>query len=236
MKETWKEIVGFEGLYEISNLGRVNKLESISGINGAKYSSPERIINPHVGTRGYLAVNLRKDGKQCKKRIHQLLAIVFLNHVPNGFTMVVDHIDNNPLNNDLSNLQVITHRENISKDKTGGSSEYSGVQKTINKKWSANISFDGKNYFLGLFKNEIDAAKSYTKSLEDYNNGIFDPKKYNEFKPSSIYKGVAWHKGNKMWQSQIRINGKLTHIGYSKCELTAFHKIITYKKENPEAI
>jgi len=227
MKEIWKEVKGYECLYEISNLGRVKSLE--------KNSKPERIIKPHIGDRGYKAVNLCKCGIQKTKRIHQLVAIAFLNHTPCGHKLVVDHIDNDPLNNRVDNLQVITHRENTSKDRKGGTSKYIGV-KQMKTKWEASIFIDGRGIYLGLFKNEIDASNAYINSLEDYKNGCFVANKYNEFKPTSNYKGVSWHKGNKSWQAMVldKVLKKQVFLGYSKCELGALHKITTYKKQSPE--
>ena len=90
--------------------------------------------------------------------------MAFLNHKPCGHKMVVDHIDNNKLNDKLYNLQVITNRENVSKDKKGGNSKYIGVHKEKNK-FRAAIRRDGKIKYLGLFTDEKEAAKAYQNEL-----------------------------------------------------------------------
>ena len=82
--------------------------------------------------------------------------------------MVVDHIDNNSLNNCLDNLQIITPRKNTSKDRKGHSSKYIGV--TWHKqasKWVVHILNNNKREYLGLFEIELDAANAYKKRLND---------------------------------------------------------------------
>ena len=114
--EIWKEVKGFES-YEVSNLGRVKSLaRTIIYKDGRVYKYKSKVLKPRRGTHGYLTVNIFKDTK-CKTRlIHQLVAEAFLNHAPCGYKLIVDHIDNNPLNNELGNLQIITNRENVSRN------------------------------------------------------------------------------------------------------------------------
>ena len=113
--EKWKEVPNYEGRYWVSNLGRVkNESHLLSlGLQSGRYHS----------------TTLSKDGVRKSFLVHQLVAIAFLNFVPNGNKLIVDHIDNNPLNNNLENLQVITHRQNLSKDKKNKTSKYTGVSK-----------------------------------------------------------------------------------------------------------
>lgn len=80
----------------------------------------------------------------------------------------VDHIDNNPLNNNVTNLRVITKRENSSKDRKG-ISKYTGV--TFNKKsnkWRSQIWINGKNKTLGSFDDELEAHRAYQKELQQH--------------------------------------------------------------------
>ena len=101
-----------------------------------------------------------------KRTVNQIMAIAFLSHKPCGHKIVVDHIDNNKLNNKLYNLQLITHRENISKDKKG-SSKYTGVcWHKIKNKWQSSIAINGKIKYLGIFTNEIEAAQAYQNELK----------------------------------------------------------------------
>ncbi len=83
--------------------------------------------------------------------------------------IVVDHINNDPLNNKLYNLQLITQRENVSKDKKG-TSKYTGGSwsKTANK-WTSNIRINGKIKHLGFYIKEKEAAQAYQKELTKIN-------------------------------------------------------------------
>jgi len=128
---------------------------------------PEKILKNILGNNGYFAVNLYLNGKIKTFIVHQLVAIAFLNHTPNGYKLVVDHIDNDPLNNNLDNLQIITQRDNTSKDKKGGSSKFTGV--FIHKqtgKWRALININDKLTHLGLFNCELAASQAYQKALK----------------------------------------------------------------------
>ena len=166
-KEVWLPIKGYDGLYEISDLGRVKSLERFTNnMFGTKTKIKERFLKFNPDGKGYLNCRLYKNGVGKTFKIHQLVAIAFLNHTPCGFKLVVDHIDNNPLNNRLDNLQLITNRENSSKDRKGGTSKYIGVSLASGRKtWLASIRINGKNKYLGYYKTEIEASNAYQKEL-----------------------------------------------------------------------
>ena len=154
--EVWKDIPEYEGLYQVSNLGNVKSL---------KYNKV-RLMKMPLDSYGRAGITLRLNNKQKWSRIHILVAKAFLKHKPCGHKIVVDHIDNNPLNNKLYNLQLITQRENTSKDKKGFTSKYTGVsfyKKT--GKWICHIKIDGKVKHLGYFTDEKEAAQVYQNEL-----------------------------------------------------------------------
>lgn len=154
--EVFKDIVGYEGLYRISNTGRVKSL---------KYKK-EKVLKSGINDKGYLKLNLLKDGEQKTKKIHQLVAMAFLGHIPCGHKIVVDHINNDKIDNSLDNLQLITNRENSSKDRKS-TSKYTGVSwSKKSNKWIVHIQIDGKNRHLGLFKTELEASKRYELALK----------------------------------------------------------------------
>jgi len=154
--EIWKYVKDYEGVYQVSNLGRVKSLKF----------GKERILKMVINNAGYILVALHKDGNQKSKNVHQLVAIAFLGHIPCGNNLVVDHINTIKTDNHLDNLQIITHRENCSKDKKG-SSKYTGVSwyKRCNK-WQAIININGQNKPLGYFKTELEASEAYQQKLE----------------------------------------------------------------------
>ena len=156
MNEYWKVIDGYED-YMISNLGVIKSL---------KYGK-EKILKQRLNKDRYNIV-LSKNNITKTIEVHQLMAITFLNHVPNSHSgLIVDHINNNPLDNRLINLQLITHRENCSKDKKG-SSKYTGVSfyKPLNK-WRCRIRINGKLKHIGYFNNEEEAKENYNNTLNN---------------------------------------------------------------------
>jgi hypothetical protein len=154
--EKFKDIVGYEGLYQVSNLGNIKSFRS----------NKERILKSGLGGNGYLTVALHKDGVTKTHTVHRVVAMAFLGHTPNGYKIVVDHIDNNKLNNMVGNLQLTTARHNVSKDIRGASSEYVGVSWDKQyKKWRASIYIDGKLKHLGRFKDELKASEAYQNEL-----------------------------------------------------------------------
>lgn len=164
MEEIYKDIPNYEGLYQVSNLGNVRSLDRVNSrgrnIKGLNLSLKLR--------KGYEAINLCYKAKYKTFDVHQLVAMAFLNHTPKGHKLVVDHIDNNPLNNRLDNLQVISNRENLSKDKKNGTSKYTGVYWNKNlKKWTSAIVINSDKKVLGYFDCETEAHEAYQNKLKE---------------------------------------------------------------------
>jgi len=138
--------------------------------DGQVYShNRNKFLAEHFDGRGYLKVNLYRHGKSFNFRVHKLVAMAYLDYVPNGKQdTVIDHIDNVKTNNNLSNLQIITNRENTSKDRVGYSSRYVGVSWCKHhEKWLCRISRNGKNKHLGYFNCEDTAHKVYQRALKN---------------------------------------------------------------------
>ena len=157
--EIWKDVPGYEGYYQVSDLGNVKSIKF----------NKEKILKPRIDSHGYLRVDLFYKGKRKTIKVHQLVAMAFLNHTPDGYNgLIVDHKDNDKLNNRLSNLQLISARENSSKDKKGFTSKYTGVcwSKASNK-WLSKITVNGKSKHIGYFKCELAAAAEYQKKLAE---------------------------------------------------------------------
>ena len=110
--EIWKPISGYEGFYEVSNLGRIRSLERIVECSdGRKRKIKDRTLKGSSYSGGYSGVTLHKDGCAKFVNIHRIVAEAF---VPNPLEKEeVNHKDENPGNNHASNLEWVTHKENI---------------------------------------------------------------------------------------------------------------------------
>lgn len=106
MSEQWKDVVGYEGLYQVSDLGRV---KSIQRKDAAGRLVRERILKPAVAG-GYPSVHLCKNRESKTKAVHLLVAQSFLGEKPEGAQ--VAHFDGNAMNPSLSNLRYASRREN----------------------------------------------------------------------------------------------------------------------------
>jgi len=156
--EIWKDIPNHEGTYQVSNLGRVRSLKF----------GKEKIMKQVLDKKNYFFLTLMENKKNKTKRVHKLVAMAFLNHIPSKMNYVVDHIDNNSKNNKLDNLQIVTNRYNCQKDKKGYSSKYIGVSWCKHfKKWNSKIRIGNKNKNLGYFKNEVEASIAYKNALKE---------------------------------------------------------------------
>lgn len=111
--EEWKDIQGYEGLYQVSNLGRVKSLERrvCNHKNGATRLIREQIITPTDNGNGYKIVGLRMKRKRQSKYVHRLVAEHFLEK-PSGKDLV-NHIDYDKSNNAVTNLEWCTQLENV---------------------------------------------------------------------------------------------------------------------------
>ena len=125
MKEIWKDIKGYEGIYQVSNLGRVRSLDRIDSnnhpLNGV-------ILKPYISNSGYLLVGLYKQQKRDRKLLHRLVAETFLPNPENK--PEIDHIntiktdntvflnEDGSVNYEKTNLRWVTKKENINNPRT----------------------------------------------------------------------------------------------------------------------
>ena len=98
--EVWKDVVGYEGLYQVSNHGNVKR---ILFVNNKCTKPKEKVLKQHVTWNDRIQVDLSKEGKRKMFFVHRLVAIAFL---PNPYNLPqINHIDGNPQNNMLENLE-----------------------------------------------------------------------------------------------------------------------------------
>lgn len=239
--EEWRDIDGFAGIYQVSNLGRIKSLSRmVRRGNGNFYRTlPELILHQSLNTGGYPCVGLSSFGLHINKSVHQIVAAAFLGHTPSGLTYVIDHKNGVKTDNRDVNLRIVTTRENTSVCFRKGSDNY--VSKFVGvcwnknaKKWQSNINVFGTLRHLGLFIIENDASEAYQKALSCVLDGTFDDY-YNSIKPkySSKFKGVSFIKSSGRWRANVTINGKTRGIGSFESEIKAFNRRVEYLKTIP---
>ena len=108
-KEIWKDISGYEGLYQVSNKGNVRSLMFRNNITSKKRKKP--LLLKFSKRSGYYTVNLRKNSERKSFQVHRLVAEAFLNKEKNK--NIVNHKDFNRLNNKVENLEWCTQKENV---------------------------------------------------------------------------------------------------------------------------
>ena len=127
----------------------------------------EKLLKLNASSNDYLITRLCKNNKPKTFKVHQLMAITFLNHTPCKLDLVVNHINFNKQDNRLDNLEIVTNRVNSNRKHLKSTSKYTGVsfEKDRNK-WLAQIRVDGKIKKLGRFDSELDASNAYQKELK----------------------------------------------------------------------
>lgn len=111
MEEIWKDIENYNGIYQISNLGNIKSLgRKVIQKNGKVIYLKTRILKPVITKNGYLQTILSKSKKTERKYVHRLVAQAFIENY--NEKLEVNHKDFNRLNNNLNNLECITHAEN----------------------------------------------------------------------------------------------------------------------------
>jgi hypothetical protein len=155
----WAPIPGYEK-YEVSTEGQVRSTSF------GKTGKPG-IMKPRM-SKNYWIVKFSVKGKYKIFRIHQLVAMAFLGHIPNSNGLEVDHIDENKQNNRLENLQLLTKRANISKAYALSRDLPTGVtyDKSRNK-FRARIKINYIQKFLGRYNTKEEASEAYQQALKE---------------------------------------------------------------------
>lgn len=150
-KEVWKPIKGYEGIYEVSNFGRIRNIH---------FGWDRKIYKSKLG---YHSVVLCKENKIKRFAVHRLVYQAFVGEIPEKH--VIHHIDHNPSNNHLDNLQLMSGFEHNSMHKKGNiiPAKYNQTKEAIEKrkkkvsKPTAQLSFDGK--IIKVYPSTIEASR-----------------------------------------------------------------------------
>lgn len=160
-KEIWKDIAGFEGLYQVSNYGSVRSLDRVTTQlnNGVlcEFHYKGKVLKGKADSRGYIHIHVSKDGIGHYLSVHRLVAEAFCPK-PDGCD-VVNHLDANPSNNHADNLEWTTYSGNMQwASKLGHMTcKHENWKKAIPTNERPVIATDrnGNSYW---FKSEADAA------------------------------------------------------------------------------
>lgn len=184
MEEIWKDIEGYEGLYQVSNLGRVKGLErTIIRKNGKPLTIKEQILKPFLDSRGYYFVSLAKNKQPKYYRIHRLIAEAFIPN-PNN-KPEIDHINTNKTDNTVwlnedgsvnyekTNLRWVSHKENMNNQTTISKMIKSQKGKHLSQetkdKISKSLKYNPPKPWLGKFGNEHPNSKPILQFTKDGN-------------------------------------------------------------------
>ena len=137
--EIWKDIQGYEGLYQVSNIGNIKSLDRTVGENRTPYLKKGRILKAWK-YNGYLCVNLCGEGKNVKLKVHRIVAETFIDNPKNK--KEVNHINGNKTDNRVENLEWCSHKENIQH------AFRTGLRKTGTNATNSKLSVDDINYII----------------------------------------------------------------------------------------
>ena len=168
MIEEWKDIIGYEGVYQVSNFGNIKSLDRLIFNKGKQtYQKLKgKNIKHCKNGKGYMLVNLCKCGNTLSFMVHKIVASTFFNYVNFDSSLVIDHIDNDKNNNKLSNLQIITSRENSSKDRNPKSGVTGvSIRKRL-KPYMSTININGINKYIGSYFTMQEANSAYQSQLK----------------------------------------------------------------------
>lgn len=159
MQEIWKSIEGYEGKYEISNLGRVKSLYDNTG------RKREKILTPRISKQGYLYLNLWRNSKGRAKKIHRLVAEAFCEKQKDS--QCVNHINGIKTDNRAENLEWCTYSYNskhsfetgLQKPKKGKENGMFGKHGKEHPSSKPVLQYDLNNNFIKEWENSIEAGK-----------------------------------------------------------------------------
>jgi len=141
MNEHWRSIAGFEGFYEVSNLGRVRSLtHKARGKSNSEVTHEGQLLNPTLNSDGYHVLTLSRDGKTIQRKVHRVVAQAFHPN-PMGFPCV-NHIDFNKINNQSVNLEWCTNAHNMRHDWNHGRRRSPKIASHGSKNGNAKLSDD----------------------------------------------------------------------------------------------
>lgn len=158
-KEIWKDIKGYEGLYQVSNLGRIKSLERTikhKTCYGGIYHVKGKILKPKIEKDGYYRIGLRKNKIKKFYRISRLVGETFIPN-PNNYP-IINHKDENKLNNSADNLEWCTQKYNVNYG--------DGINKRKNKVSVKINQYDLDGNYIKTWNSIKDAVRYYNDNTQ----------------------------------------------------------------------
>lgn len=179
--EVWKDVVGYEGFYKVSNKGNVKSVERLDTI-GRRCGG--LILKPRHHKHGYFHVALYKNGKKKNKLIHRIVAEAFISN-PKSF-LEVNHLDENKKNNEITNLEWCDTKHNVNY----GTRNTRVSQKLSKKVRAVNV----ETGEVVTFSSTMEARnKGYSSSVSLACRGVFKSSKGNLIGNGHLYRGHWWY-------------------------------------------
>lgn len=135
MQEEWRDIKGYEGLYQVSNLGKVRSLKF----------GKSKIRNSYKDSNGYLQIDLWNKGKRKMFLVHRLVATAFIFNPYN--LPEINHIDRNVTNNSVSNLEYCDRSYNVQYSKKAKRIKQFDLQGNFIKEWKSSKEIERELHF-----------------------------------------------------------------------------------------
>lgn len=191
-KEKFREVRSFEGYYKVGNHGSVYSIRS------------NKMLKQRTDKDGYKGVKFSVDNNVSYHRVHRLVYEGFIGELDR--TLVIDHIDNNPSNNNSDNLRQISTRLNTSRGKQNKTGLRGVRYFRDNDNYGAEIQLEDEVFFLGVYKTKERAKIEYDKALSNWKSKGMKPftikegykmcricnieKKLSEFRKTKTMKGT----------------------------------------------
>jgi len=157
---------------EATKCGKIRRIQSDWMKRKRKYLSELDFSKIKLNIDGYKKITIQTEIGSKTLLVHQIIAVIFLNHRINGNTFVIDHINSIKTDNRLENLRIVTNRENVSKERLIKSGSFTGVHfvKKTNR-FKSQINIKGKSIYLGCYNNAELASQAYQNALKNLKNG-----------------------------------------------------------------
>lgn len=151
--EEWKAIPGYEGYYEVSNLGGVRSVtRKVPFWRGRQKTMRSQIISPRIDRGGYVIVHLTKDGDRKSKKVHRLVASAF--HSDYSDDLQVNHLNMDKLDNRHTNLEMTTNKKN-NRHRISGEHWPDGIEDMVASMWGSGSSVSDIASSFGISRSSV---------------------------------------------------------------------------------